>query len=139
MIIVLYFYKGWHRLPFFETPVQQDTTPVSIIVAARNEEENIAKTIEDILAQNYDPALMEVIFIDDHSTDQTAAIIARYPRVKLIRLNAGTTVNSYKKKAIDTAIAGASGKLIITTDADCSMGPKWLKTIVSYYEAMIIK
>ena len=134
VLVLLYLVRGWHQLRSYQPKLKPGKTAVSIIVAARNEEENIAKTIEDILAQDYDPALMEVIFIDDHSTDQTAAIISRYPRVKLISLQEKITINSYKKKAIETAIGGASGTLIITTDADCRMGPNWLKTIVSYYE-----
>uniref|UniRef100_UPI003D7F6521 glycosyltransferase n=1 Tax=Pedobacter sp. TaxID=1411316 RepID=UPI003D7F6521 len=134
LVVVLSFIRGWHQLKTVKPVLKRGNTPVSIIVAARNEEAQIAKTIEDILAQDYDANLMEVIFIDDHSTDQTAQIIARYPRIKLISLNEPITINSYKKKAIETAIGGASGKLIITTDADCLMGPNWLKTIVSYYE-----
>lgn len=133
-LIVVSFIRGWHRLRWYKRTEQKHVTPVSIIVAARNEEANIAKTIEDLLAQDYDPALVEVIFIDDHSTDGTARIIASYPRVKLIVLNEDKALNSYKKKAIQTAIGGASGKLIITTDADCRMHPAWLKTIVGFYE-----
>jgi cellulose synthase/poly-beta-1,6-N-acetylglucosamine synthase-like glycosyltransferase len=134
VLVVLSFVRGWHQLRPYKPNKKSGKTPVSIIVAARNEEENIAKTIGDLLAQDYDPALMEVIFIDDHSTDKTAAIISRYPRIKLISLQEEITINSYKKKAIETAIGGAKGKLIITTDADCRMQPNWLKTIVSYYE-----
>lgn len=134
ILVVLSFIRGWHQLKNYKTVVTRGTTTVSIIVAARNEADQIAKTIADILAQDYDPALMEVIFIDDHSTDQTGQIISSYPRIKLISLQEEKTINSYKKKAIETAIGDASGKLIITTDADCRMQPNWLKTIVSFYE-----
>jgi cellulose synthase/poly-beta-1,6-N-acetylglucosamine synthase-like glycosyltransferase len=133
VVVVISFMIGWKKLRYFSAKKNQGHTPVSIIVAARNEEAQIAKTIEDLLAQVYNPALTEIIFIDDHSTDQTAAIISRYPRIKLISLKE-KSINSYKKKAIETAIGGANGKLIITTDADCRMGPLWLSTIVQYYE-----
>jgi len=43
-------------------------------------------------------------------------------------------LNSYKKKAIATAIAEATGHYIITTDADCRMGPDWLATVVTFME-----
>ena len=134
ILVVLSFVRGWYQLRSYKSVSRPGKTPVSIIVAARNEAENIAKTIEDLLAQDYDPALVEIIFIDDHSTDQTAEIISGYPRIKLISLQEEKTINSYKKKAIETAIGGASGQLILTTDADCRMQPSWLKTIVSYYE-----
>lgn len=136
VIVVVAFIKGWHKLTYFKPQKQVLTTRVSVIVAARNEAENISKTIEDLLAQNYDKQLTELIFIDDHSTDQTAAIISSYSErgVKLIRLNEDKALNSYKKKAIQTAIGQSAGSLIVTTDADCRMGPDWLTTIVGFYE-----
>lgn len=136
VIVVIAFIKGWHKLVYFTPKPIVLTTKVSILVAARNEAGNIAKTIEDLIAQDYDKELTEIIFIDDHSTDQTAEIINSYASrgVKLIRLNEDQALNSYKKKAIQTAIAQATGTLIITTDADCRMGVNWLKTIVSFYE-----
>lgn len=136
IIVVITFIKGWHKLLNFKPQAKALSTKVSILVAARNEALNIAKTIEDLIAQNYDKELTEIIFIDDHSTDQTAAIISTYAGqgVQLIQLNEDRALNSYKKKAIQRAIAQASGSLIITTDADCRMGPNWLKTIVSFYE-----
>lgn len=136
IIVVIAFIRGWHKLVYFKPKTTVLSTKVSILVAARNEAENIAKTIEDLIAQDYDRELTEIIFIDDHSTDQTAAVIGSYASrgVKLIRLNEDQPLNSYKKKAIQTAIADASGTLMITTDADCRMGTSWLKTIVSFYE-----
>lgn len=114
---------------------------VSILIAARNEEDKIAFTIEDILRQDYPRNLVELIVIDDHSTDRTAEIIARYAGkgVKLIRLNEDKPLNSYKKKAISEAIQIAAGELIVTTDADCRMNTAWLSTIVAYYETNNLK
>ena len=45
-------------------------------------------------------------------------IVSQYPGVKLISLKENN-INSYKKKAIETGIAAATGELIVTTDADC--------------------
>ena len=111
-------------------------TSVSILIAARNEEDKIAFTIEDILKQNYPQGLVELIIVDDHSTDRTANIVEWYAKdgVKLIQLKEDRALNSYKKKAITEAIKQARGELIVTTDADCRMGPEWLRTIVSFYE-----
>lgn len=136
MFVVIAFIRGWHKLVNFKPQNRTLTTKVSILVAARNEAGNISKTIEDLIAQRYDKQLTEIIFIDDHSTDDTAEIISSYAAkgVKLIRLNEDQALNSYKKKAIQTAIAEATGTLIITTDADCRMGPDWLSTIVNFYE-----
>ena len=134
--LVLTFIRGWHKLVNFNPVQTPPRTSVSIIVAARDEELNITRTIEDLIAQNYPKHLTEIIFIDDHSTDRTAEIVLAYAKlgVKLIRLNEDRALNSYKKKAIQTAIGTCSGDLIITTDADCRMGPHWLSTIVNYFE-----
>ena len=134
--LVFTFIIGWHKLTFFKSQVSESKTKVSIIVAARDEELNIAKTIDDLLAQQYPKDLTEVIIIDDHSTDRTAEIVLSYAdkNVKLIKLNEDKALNSYKKKAIQTAIGSCSGDLIITTDADCRMGEKWLSSIVNFYQ-----
>lgn len=135
-VLVLNFIRGWHRLVYFTSQKSDPHTRVSIIVAARDEEANINKTIDDLIAQQYPEALTEIIIIDDHSTDRTAEIVLGYSdrNVKLIKLNEDRALNSYKKKAIQTAIGTCTGDLIITTDADCRMGPNWLATIVNLYE-----
>lgn len=136
VLVIITFIIGWNRIFYFKRNDILPHTKVSIIIAARNEEDKIAKTIDDILAQDYNKQLFELIVIDDHSTDKTVEIISSYADqdVKLIQLNEANALNSYKKKAIQTAIGEATGKLIITTDADCRMGANWLKTIVNYYE-----
>ena len=136
VFLVLSFVRGWHKLIYFIPQKSLPKTKVSIIVAARDEELNIGKTIDDLIAQKYPKALTEIIIIDDHSTDKTAEIVLSYTdkNVKLIKLNEDSALNSYKKKAIQTAIGTCSGDLIITTDADCRMGENWLDTIVQLYE-----
>ena len=135
--MIFYLRLGWGKLPYFHASGKTPITSVSILIAARNEEGKIEKTILDILSQDYPTELLQLIIVDDHSTDCTAEIILRYSSngVKLIRLNENEKLNSYKKKAITEAINISEGELIITTDADCRMGSSWLKTIVSFYEA----
>jgi cellulose synthase/poly-beta-1,6-N-acetylglucosamine synthase-like glycosyltransferase len=136
LLVVSGFIRGWHKLVPFQYKDTKGVTAVSIIVAARNEAESIHRTIDALLAQDYDKTLTEIIFIDDHSTDRTAEVIHSYADsgIKLIILNEDRALNSYKKKAIQTAIGQAKGSLIITTDADCRMGSQWLQTIVAFYE-----
>lgn len=136
LFVVAGFIRGWHKLTRFNYKLTTPVTSVTIIIAARNEAEGIHRTIDDLLAQDYDKQLTEIIFIDDHSTDNTAEIVRSYAAsgVKLISLKEDRALNSYKKKAIQTAIGQAKGTLIITTDADCRMGSKWLKTIIAFYE-----
>jgi cellulose synthase/poly-beta-1,6-N-acetylglucosamine synthase-like glycosyltransferase len=116
----------------------QPSTFLSIIIPARNEEENIAACIQSILNQSYPKNLYEIIVVDDHSTDTTASIVQAYnkPNIKCIDLKQfiGNEKNSYKKKGIEVGISQASGELIITTDADCVVPANWLQTVASFYE-----
>jgi cellulose synthase/poly-beta-1,6-N-acetylglucosamine synthase-like glycosyltransferase len=116
----------------------QPSTSLSVIIPARNEEQNIENCLQSILQNNYPTHLLEIIVVDDHSEDDTANIVKKYEQqnVKLISLKDFVTdkINSYKKKAIEVAIAQATGTLIITTDADCIVPTTWLQTIATFYE-----
>ncbi|WCT12208.1 glycosyltransferase family 2 protein [Mucilaginibacter jinjuensis] len=137
LLVLAYLIKGWSAL---KRPQLSDPSPfktkVTVLIAARNEEDNIAETIDDLLAQDYPHELTEIIIVDDHSTDNTAHIILSYANrgVKLLQLKEDQALNSYKKKAITEAIARSTGDLLVATDADCRMGSKWLSTVVGYYE-----
>jgi len=136
LAILIYLIKGWGKLRGPVAIVKPFSTKVTVMVAARNEEENICKTIDDLLAQDYPKHLTEIIIVDDHSTDNTAAIIQSYADrgIKLIQLNEDEPLNSYKKKAIARAIGESTGDLMVATDADCRMGSQWLSTVVGYFE-----
>ncbi len=136
VVLVCYMRAGWFALPLFSVKGTTARTKVSVLIAARNEEANIARTLSDILAQDFPQELLEIIVIDDHSTDNTSGIVQSFAGqgVKLLKLNEAEPLNSYKKKAISEAIAMASGELMITTDADCRMGPRWLANVVGYVE-----
>jgi len=137
-VLILYYRAGWLHLN--EHKFNRNFIPktkVSVIIPARNEEANIKALLEDILVQFYPPNLIEIIVVDDHSTDKTAEIASSYQRVKCITLSDythGQKLNAYKKKAIELAIQQSTGELIITTDADCKMCNYWLLGIVNYYE-----
>nr|WP_317170411.1 glycosyltransferase [Sphingobacterium chuzhouense] len=136
VVLVFYMLRGWMQIPYFKPQQTTVHTPISVLIAARNEEDNIARTLNCIVNQDFPKELLQIIVMDDHSTDNTAAIVASYASrgVTLLQLNEGDKLNSYKKLAISRAIAQASGEIIVTTDADCRMGTNWLRTVVSYFE-----
>lgn len=132
MILV---YRNWLlKLKIF-TPKNPANTyqSFSIIIPARNEDKNISNCLNSILQNHYPKANFEIIVIDDFSTDDTPSIVHQYAskhdNVQLIQLKdiLKDHVNSYKKKAIEIAIAKASFEWIITTDADCIAGISWLQ------------
>jgi len=134
--VCIFIIRGWNAVKQPQVKQSGFTTKVTILIAARNEEEKIHLTIEDLLAQDYPKRLTEIIIADDHSTDRTSAIISSYADrgVKLLQMNEDKPLNSYKKKAIAKAIDLSTGDLMVATDADCRMGSQWLSTVVGYFE-----
>ena len=105
---------------------------VSILLPFRNEESGIAATLQSILNQQTE-SVFEVVAIDDHSTDNSARLVAdiaaRNPRLRLIA-NDGQG----KKTALATGIAAARHNAIITTDADCLYPARWLDAMAATFE-----
>jgi cellulose synthase/poly-beta-1,6-N-acetylglucosamine synthase-like glycosyltransferase len=132
-ILILYYRAGWLQVPIFEEPDTIPSVKISVVIAARNEEENIGALLLSLQNQTYPSHLFEVIVVDDHSSDNTAAIVNQFSFVKLVQLQFDN-INSYKKKAIETGVAAATGDLIVTTDADCIVPHNWLKTIAAFKE-----
>jgi cellulose synthase/poly-beta-1,6-N-acetylglucosamine synthase-like glycosyltransferase len=138
--LIIFYRQSWLSIPeFFISTKEVNHTKVSVIIPARNEEQNIGICLSSILHQNYPAHLFEVIVVDDHSTDNTARIVKSFAanNVKLISLKDftdGSMLNSYKKKAIDIAIQQSSGTLIVTTDADCIVPKTWLQCMATFYE-----
>ncbi|WP_207497113.1 glycosyltransferase family 2 protein [Aridibaculum aurantiacum] len=136
-------YRRWFlQVPLFRAHQQHvPRTSFSVIIPARNEEEQIEACLLSVLQQNYPSPLFEVILVDDHSTDNTAAIATslqhQYPNLKVLKLAElldQKSLNSYKKKAIDTAIQYSSKEWIVTTDADCIVHTNWLKTLDAFIQ-----
>ncbi|MCR5456354.1 MAG: glycosyltransferase [Bacteroidales bacterium] len=99
---------------------------VDIVVAAKNEQQNIARFLESIQAQTLIDA--RLILIDDHSTDSTYDIAASRQNEKVtIVKNPGQG----KKQAINYGISYSDAPYILSTDADCFPQPRWAETLVA--------
>jgi cellulose synthase/poly-beta-1,6-N-acetylglucosamine synthase-like glycosyltransferase len=112
---------------------------VSVIVAARNEENNILSCLESLNNLVYPEDKIEIIIVDDASTDKTNQFISgfitdkpKFTLLKLIEENDGKLRG--KTRAMVEGIKASSGEIILTTDADCVVNPLWAKTIASYYQ-----
>lgn len=127
------------RLPQFDKMVvtPPDTWPkLSIIIPACNEEEHIEGAAKTILAQDY-PEL-EIILVDDRSTDKTGDIIDRLaavdPRIKAVHIK--TLPNNWlgKVHALSEGKKHVTGDWMLITDADIHYAPNILRKAVSYVE-----
>jgi cellulose synthase/poly-beta-1,6-N-acetylglucosamine synthase-like glycosyltransferase len=138
-LLIFYYHKSWDQIPS-PSIFLPDTIPdikVSVIIPARNEAFHIQKCLDSLLAQSYPNEFMEIVVVNDFSTDNTANIVSKHPLpCKLINLSehVSDNINSYKKKAIETGIAHSTGEFIICTDADCTMGKNWIRILVQMYQ-----
>lgn len=130
--------RGWRRLPAWTIPPGWNPgTRVSVVLPARNEAANIIACLQSIVSGTYPADLLEILVVDDHSEDDTAARVREFAVQSpvSIRLLALSDTGVFgKKKAIEQAVAAARGTLLATTDADCVAPPDWLRLLVSLYE-----
>lgn len=128
------FYYFRYFLPFAyhkDTLVKIEEKPVSIVIAAFNEAENLSITLPLILDQNY--SSFEVVLVDDGSKDDTYDLIKTFKdsRLQIVRLER----NLGKKVAIQKGIQAAKYNRLVFTDADCSPASKnWLYRMSNGFE-----
>ncbi|PKP03210.1 MAG: hypothetical protein CVU11_09170 [Bacteroidetes bacterium HGW-Bacteroidetes-6] len=104
--------------------------PYSVIIAARNEEQNIAGCLNSILLQSLPPE--SIVVVSDHSTDSTEKqvmeFVDKYPAVRLVLCDDNHTG---KRAAIAFALRFMRTTLVVlTTDADCVVGKDWAKEML---------
>jgi glycosyltransferase involved in cell wall biosynthesis len=131
VFLLLVIYRSLLKIKTFNVSIEPDTF-VSVVVACRNEQENLPFLLNCIAGQDYPAGSFEVIIVDDNSTDRTFEIASGYNRTGNIIAIYNNGIG--KKQAVRTGINVSSGNLIITTDADCRMGKRWIRTIAAFYE-----
>jgi cellulose synthase/poly-beta-1,6-N-acetylglucosamine synthase-like glycosyltransferase len=115
-------------------PISPVLNSFSIVISARNEAGFINQCLQSIINQNYDANQFEIIVINDHSTDDTLGILSQFNiqhstfNISIIDLADFDKIYN-KKQAITKGIELAKFDYIILTDADCTRGNNWLKTI----------
>ncbi|MHB8652011.1 MAG: glycosyltransferase family 2 protein [Minisyncoccota bacterium] len=133
VFLLVTFFEKRSTLKHEESQRPTSTPRVSVIVPCWNEEKTIAGTIDSLLALDYPAPLLEIIVVDDGSTDGTAAILKRYalqnPQVTIL-----TKENGGKHTALNLGIQHASGDIIGCLDADSFVNPEALHEVIKYFE-----
>ena len=133
-IVLLIIFTGLFR-PNNRT--QSKKLPISVIIAARNEEENIANVLSDLMTQTYPKDKYEIIVVDDHSHDRTTDIVKQFIKkgfnLKLIHTNSCEEGLTAKKNTLYQGIKKSCGEIIFILDADCRVLPTWIEVMVSYF------
>jgi glycosyltransferase involved in cell wall biosynthesis len=133
ILVIASFLYGWEKLKSFTPSENSCKTTISVIIPMRNEENSITKLLEALSTQDYPTSLYEIIVIDDHSSDQSVEKALKYEKnnCRVMSLPVNT---SGKKAAIRYGIETANNQLIVSTDADCYIGNKWLRSFADYFE-----
>ena len=123
------------RLAFFRSQeTKKNLMPVSVIIAARNEEENLEKNLPLFLGQDYSD--FEVIVVNDGSWDDSIDVLRgfekQFNRLRVVNIPVNDDYEGGKKYAITLGVKAAKNNRLVFTDADCQpFSDQWLKTMVS--------
>jgi cellulose synthase/poly-beta-1,6-N-acetylglucosamine synthase-like glycosyltransferase len=119
---------------------EEDLPFVTLIVPARNEEQNIDQCLESLIRCNYPNERYEIICVDDCSEDMTHEKLEyyslHYPNVHVIRLGPEKKSAELhgKTAALQAAFDIAKGEYVLMTDADCIVHEQWIREYVSAFK-----
>lgn len=136
-IAQLVYYLGiFSRFAFAKVTenLNENFEPVSVIICAKNERENLLHFLPEFLAQDY--PTFEVIVVNDNSVDDTSDVLKayslQYPNLKIVTIPDNDRFYGSKKFALTLGIKAAQYENILLTDADCKpVSSDWIKTMSS--------
>lgn len=117
----LYFFR---RVAVYKRELKEHTQqhPVSVVICARDEDENIANNLPGILVQEY-PTTHEVVVVNDNSVDDTKYVLAElqktFRKLQIVELTQEAKMIAGKKFPLSIGIKEARHEIILLTDADC--------------------
>lgn len=119
---------GWHRV---EPARPTHSSPsFSIIVAARNEEDNLPALLTALTLQTYDSRRVEVLVVDDHSEDETVRVARAFEGKLNLRVHSLQGENG-KYAAMEAGCDLAQNEWLVFTDADVTVHPQWLESLAN--------
>ncbi|MEG9327983.1 glycosyltransferase [Salinimicrobium catena] len=139
-LINLCYYLGFFRFAFStpEVTSEKDSLPVSVIICAKNEAENLRNFLPLILSQDHPD--FEVVVINDASGDETLEVIEEFQqkdaRVRVVNVKNNEAFWANKKYALTLGIKKAKNPYLLFTDADCRPeSDRWLTNMSSQFTA----
>ncbi len=135
---MIYFFIGLFRLKNNSFITNKNLLSVSVVIAARNEEEYIRDLLDDLSQQTYPQNKLQIVIADDRSTDNTLSIISNYIKKNdnftAVMISKLSKTMTPKKYALTKAIEKSNGEIIISTDADCRVPNTWVESIVQTFD-----
>lgn len=115
----------------------EEIPSVSVLMAFRNEEENLSRCISGLKKLNYPEDKLEILLLDDHSEDAGAEIVASLikddNRIKMIKVDEPKGNLQGKTNALALGIRESKGDILAVTDADCFVEENWLLDSIKYF------
>ncbi len=139
-LIQLYYYLGVYlKVALLKKNIKETASPnvpLSVIICARDEEENLETFLPTVLEQEYPN--FEVIVVNDCSSDNSELALERiqkkYPNLRVTTIKPDEKFTHNKKLALTIGIKAAKNDWLVLTDADCRpVSKKWLSTIASQF------
>ncbi len=121
----------WARLFPRRVEKRYRQVPVSVVIAARNEEANISARIENLLAQEYPHALLEVVVVSDGSVDRTAELARHFASHGVNVIECSSPVG--KAAALNIGVASATHSIVVFADARQRFSPNAIAELVSVF------
>lgn len=135
VLLLISFFENKHRIKEEESHAITVYPTVTIAVPCWNEAKTLGKTLDSLLALNYPHDKLEIIIVDNNSTDTTYAIAQeyalRYPNQVKVLLE----TKQGKHNAVNVALAHSTSELFGCLDADSFVEPQTLSVIVGYFES----
>tara|TARA_A100000164_G_scaffold226687_1_gene200964 strand:+ start:148 stop:1239 length:1092 start_codon:yes stop_codon:yes gene_type:complete len=133
LVFILFIISGLFRHNILPVSNSETLPFVSVIIAARNEEENLPYLIDDLINQEYPLGKFEIIIVNDRSNDSTQNILIEasenYSFIKHVKIDKESKEMTPKKYAIEMGIKESKGEIILATDADCRVGSLWVSSM----------
>lgn len=136
-LINILFYIGYFSFALARPGgISASNLPVSVIICAKNEAENLRRLVPKILEQDYPN--FEVILINDASLDETLEVIEEFtlldPRVKMVNVQNNEAFWGKKKYALTLGIKKARHPYLLFTDADCLPETnQWISSMAAHF------
>jgi len=128
---IVFFVSGLRKVRR-NADLSADYPQLVVVIAARNEETNIQRTIESLAAQNYPKERYEIVVVNDRSSDTTGVILQKLQKdmanLRVISITECPDDISPKKYSLIRAVKTINCPFIVTTDADCVHHPDWLRS-----------
>ena len=142
-IQLFYYLWAFRRVAFFKPgqKIQRQPEPVSVVICARDEDENLARNLPGVLVQKYAPT-HEIIVVNDNSVDESKYLLADFKKafgqLQVVDLTQEAKLIAGKKYPLSIGIKEAKHEVVLLTDADCVPASEhWISLMQNAFTAGI--